>query len=261
MLTKLLFRRQKTANAAAKAPEGRRLYAVGDIHGRLDLLEGLLAQIVRDDAERDGPAGELIFLGDLIDRGPDSARVVDRLMALRAERSNVRFLLGNHEEVFLNALSGDAKALRLFSRIGGEETILSYGVSPQAYAEADYEELHRLLVEAVPATHQKFLESFENMIVAEDYVFVHAGIRPGVALADQRPADLRWIRDEFLRARAPLEKRVVHGHTISEDVVELPHRIGLDTGAYRSGILTAMGFEGEKRWILQEQGRRVAVAA
>jgi serine/threonine protein phosphatase 1 len=237
------------------------LYAIGDIHGRLDLLEGLLGQIARDDAERDGPAGELIFLGDLIDRGPDSAGVIYRLMSLRAERPNVRFLLGNHEEVFLNALSGDAKALRLFSRIGGEETILSYGVSPQAYAEADYEELHRLLAESVPAAHREFLESFENMIVAEDYVFVHAGIRPGVALVDQRPADLRWIRDEFLRARAPLEKRVVHGHTISEDVVELPHRIGLDTGAYRSGILTGMGFEGEKRWVLQEQGRRVAVAA
>jgi serine/threonine protein phosphatase 1 len=246
---------------AARAPEGRRLYAIGDIHGRLDLLEGLLSQIVRDDAERGGPMGELIFLGDLIDRGPDSAQVIDRLMALGAERPGVRFLLGNHEEVFLNALSGDAKALRLFSRIGGAETILSYGVSQQAYADADYEGLHRLLVGAVPAVHREFLESFEDMIVAGDYAFVHAGIRPGVALADQRPADLRWIRDQFLNARIAHEKRVVHGHTISEEVVELSHRIGLDTGAYRTGILTAMAFEDEKRWVLQEHGSRVAVAA
>jgi serine/threonine protein phosphatase 1 len=260
MLTKLLFRRHRASAPAARVPDGRRLYAIGDIHGRLDLLEGLLEQIFRDEAERGGP-GELIFLGDLVDRGPDSAQVIDRLMALRAERPDVRFLLGNHEEVFLDALSGDAKALRLFSRIGGEETILSYGVCPQAYAKADYDAVHRLLAEAVPAAHRQFLESFENMIVAGDYVFVHAGIRPGIALADQRPADLRWIRDEFLCARAPLEKLVVHGHTISEEIRELPHRIGLDSGAYRSGILTAMGFEGEKRWILQEQGRCVAVAA
>jgi serine/threonine protein phosphatase 1 len=237
------------------------VYAIGDIHGRLDLLEGLLGQISRDEVERGGPAGELIFLGDLVDRGPNSAQVIDRLMVLKAERPNVRFLLGNHEEVFLGALAGDPKALRLFSRIGGEETILSYGVSPQAYAQADYDELHRLLVEAVPAAHRDFLESCEDMVVAGDYVFVHAGIRPGVPLADQRPADLRWIRDEFLRARGPLEKLVVHGHTISEEIVELPHRIGIDTGAYRSGLLTAMGFEAKKRWVLQEQGGCVAVAA
>jgi serine/threonine protein phosphatase 1 len=237
------------------------VYAIGDIHGRLDLLEGLLGQISRDEAERGAPAGELIFLGDLVDRGPNSAQVIDRLMVLKAERPNVRLLLGNHEEVFLGALAGDPKALRLFSRIGGEETILSYGVSPQAYAQADYDELHRLLVEAVPAAHRDFLESCEDMVVAGDYVFVHAGIRPGVPLADQRPADLRWIRDEFLRARGPFEKLVVHGHTISEEIVELPHRIGIDTGAYRSGLLTAMGFEAKKRWILQEQGGCVAVAA
>jgi serine/threonine protein phosphatase 1 len=260
MLTKLLFRRQKTSIPAG-IPDGRRVYAIGDIHGRLDLLEGLLGQISRDEVERGGPAGELIFLGDLVDRGPNSAQVIDRLMVLKAERPNVRFLLGNHEEVFLGALAGDPKALRLFSRIGGEETILSYGVSPQAYAQADYDELHRLLVETVPAAHRDFLESCEDMVVAGDYVFVHAGIRPGVPLVDQRPADLRWIRDEFLRARGPLEKLVVHGHTISEEIVELPHRIGIDTGAYRSGLLTAMGFEAKKRWVLQEQGGCVAVAA
>lgn len=260
MLTKLLFRRPK-ASVPTSVPEGRRLYAIGDIHGRLDLLDGLLEQIFRDEAARGGPASELIFLGDLVDRGPQSAQVIDRLIALKAERPGVRILLGNHEEVFLGALAGEAKALRLFNRIGGEETILSYGVDPQAYVQADFNELHRLLVEAVPATHREFLESCEDMVVAGDYVFVHAGIRPGIALAEQRPSDLRWIREEFLRSRAPLEKRVVHGHTISEEVVELPHRVGLDTGAYRSGILTAMGFEAEKSWILQELGSRVAVAA
>lgn len=260
MLTKLLFRRQK-AVASASVPDGRRLYAIGDIHGRLDLLDGLLDQIFRDEAARGGPASELIFLGDLVDRGPESAQVIDRLIALKAERLGMRVLLGNHEEVFLRAIAGEAKALRLFSRIGGEETILSYGVSQRAYAEADYDELHQLLVEAVPAAHRAFLESCEDMVVAGDYVFVHAGIRPGVPLAEQRPSDLRWIREEFLQARASFEKRVVHGHTISEEIVELSHRIGLDTGAYRSGILSAMGFEAGKSWVLQELGSRVAVAA
>lgn len=245
----------------AAVPEGRRLYAIGDIHGRLDLLDGLLARIAVDDAARGGPRGELIFLGDLIDRGPQSAQVIDRLLALRDERPGTRFLLGNHEEVFLNVLSGDAKALRFFTRIGGAETILSYGIPAGSYDAASFAEIGEMFDAAVPQAHRDFLASFESMIVEGDYVFVHAGIRPGVALAEQRPTDLRWIREEFLRAANLGDKVVVHGHTISEEVVELPHRIGLDTGAYQFGTLTAMGFEGAARWLLQEQRVAEAVAA
>jgi serine/threonine protein phosphatase 1 len=263
MIKKLLSlsRRRSGAPAAPRVPAGQRIYAVGDIHGRFDLLEGLLNRIQEDDSLRGGQPGELIFLGDLIDRGPDSAKVVDRLMALRDERPGTRFLLGNHEEVFLSALEGDAKGLRFLIRIGGIETILSYGIARETYAAADYDELARLLVAAVPASHRLFLESFEDLIIAGDYVFVHAGIRPGVDLDEQRPSDLRWIREEFLQASAPLEKVVVHGHTIFDEVVELPHRIGLDTGAHRSGMLSAMGFEGDCRWTVQERGLRDAVAA
>lgn len=228
-----------------------RVYAVGDIHGRLDLLDALLAQIESDDAGRPTAESILIFLGDLIDRGPDSAGVVQRLMDLARHADSVRFLLGNHEEVFLKALSGDQKALPFFVRIGGKPTILSYGVSEQEYRQSDFPALLELMRARVPAAHIEFLSAFEDMIILGDYAFVHAGIRPGVQLADQSPPALRWIREEFLDHDEALEKIIVHGHTIRDEVEERICRIGIDTGAYASGKLTAMGFEGTERWILQ----------
>lgn len=262
MIAKLFSRHRKRVASATAVPEGRRIYAIGDIHGRLDLLEALLERIRCDEMMRGGSRGDLIFLGDLIDRGPDSAGVVARLIALREERPTTRFLLGNHEEVFLAALDGDVKRLRLFHRIGGRETILSYGITPEAYAEADFERLAGMVQAAVPLSHRTFLESFEDMIVEGDYVFVHAGIRPGVALDAQRPSDLRWIREEFLSGQGIPGKAVVHGHTVFDEVVDLPDRIGIDTGAFRPrGALTAMGFEGPNRWILQERCQAAAEVA
>lgn len=258
MLRKIFSRFAKASAPPVIVPDGRRLYAIGDIHGHLDLLEDLLDQIFADDALRGG-GGELIFLGDLINRGPRSADVIERLMALKIERPETRFLLGNHEEVFLKALEGDRAALRFFDRIGGTETILSYGITRTAYETADYYELAALLEAAVPPAHRAFLRTFEDMVVEGGYVFVHAGIRPGVSLEEQEPGDLRWIRDEFLRASTVRDrplipgKVIVHGHTIFDEVVEHPGRISLDTGAYRSGVLSAMGFEGAGRWILQQK--------
>jgi serine/threonine protein phosphatase 1 len=231
-------------------PAGQRIYAVGDIHGRLDLLEELLAQIDADDAARHRAQTKLLFLGDLVDRGPQSAQVVERLIRLAQHRPRTQFVLGNHEEVFLAALSGDVKALKFFNRIGGRETILSYGITEQEYRDLDYPELLELLISRVPAQHRAFLEDFEDMVVVGDYAFVHAGIRPESPLAEQKISDLRWIRDEFLGHRGPLEKIIVHGHTIAPAVEMTAHRIGLDTGAYASGKLTAMGFEDDRRWVL-----------
>lgn len=231
-------------------PEGKRIYAVGDIHGRSDLLDDLLAQIDADDAAR-GPAdSDLIFLGDLIDRGPDSAGVVERLLQLSLERPNTRFIKGNHEEILLHAIGGDIEALRLFVRIGGRETILSYGVSEREYERSDYPELLALIQAHVPQRHIDFLGGFENLIEIGDYMFVHAGIRPGVAVVDQRVSDLRWIRTTFLDHPGEHGKLVVHGHSISEDVVVRGNRIGIDTGAYDTGRLTALGLEGTDRWFL-----------
>ena len=230
-------------------PEGRRIYAVGDIHGRLDLVEQLLAMIDADDRSRGAARTELIFLGDLVDRGPDSRGVVERLMALRAERP-VRFLMGNHEEVFLRAVAGDLRALRFLIRIGGRETLLSYDISEQEYRELDYDALMTLVQERVPAAHVEFLSAFEQWIEVGDYLFVHAGLRPGVALEEQARSDLYWIRDDFLRHRESFGKMVVHGHSITEAVDERTNRIGIDTGAFASGKLTAIGLESDRRWFL-----------
>jgi serine/threonine protein phosphatase 1 len=249
MIGKLL-RRRSAPKLEGRVPEGQRLYAIGDIHGRLDLLDTLLETIEEDDARRGPAQSRIIFLGDLIDRGPSSAQVVERAMQIAAGPGDCQFLLGNHEEVFLQAMSGDLKALAFFTRIGGRETILSYGISEEEYRHADFPELLALLNERVPGAHIRFLEGFEDLIVIGDFAFVHAGVRPGQALADQRASDLRWIRREFLEHNGGLEKIIVHGHTITEDVEIRSHRIGLDTGAYSSGKLTAMGFEAGERWVL-----------
>lgn len=254
MISKLFpRRRQQSAALLASVPAHQRVYAVGDIHGRLDLWDRLLEKINADDAARGPAETHLILLGDLIDRGPQSAQTIERALEIERDRPNAHFLLGNHEEVFLKALSGDIKALAFFNRIGGRETILSYGISDQDYRESDYDELMVLVQQVVPETHIAFLKRFEDLIVIGDYAFVHAGIRPSEPLARQRASDLRWIRDEFLGHSTKFEKIVVHGHTISDNVEILNNRIGLDTGAYASGKLSAMGFENDCRWILQAE--------
>ena len=238
----------------ASVPEGQRLYAIGDIHGRDDLLELLLEKIMEDDAARHIADQQIIFLGDLIDRGLASAAVIDRAMAVATALPNTRLLMGNHEEVFLKALAGDEKAMRFFCRIGGRETILSYGMSEDGYNRLDYAELIEETNRIVPDAHRRFIESFEDMVIVGDYAFVHAGIKPEVPLDEQQPGDLRWIRDAFLDFSAPHARVIVHGHTITPAIEERSNRIGLDTGAYTSGRLSAMGFEGSKRWAIEAIG-------
>lgn len=241
-------RRHKSVDA--RVPDRQRIYAIGDIHGRLDLFESLLAAIDADDAIRGEAKTSIILLGDLVDRGPDSADVVERAMQLRNSGRRVRYLLGNHEEVFLRAARGDAKAVKFLIRIGGRATLTSYGVTGAEYDELDYEDLAALLARKVPAEHIAFLETFEDIIEIGDYVFVHAGIRPGVELVEQKPSDLRWIRDEFLNYQGTHGRVVVHGHSISEDVDRRANRIGVDTGAFATGRLSALGLEGDQCWVL-----------
>lgn len=233
-----------------RIPAGRRVYAVGDIHGRLDLLDQLLEKIASDDAGRETARTEIIFLGDLVDRGPDSAAVVERLLAFSRGPVPSRFLMGNHEEVFLRVVAGDVKSMRFFLRIGGRATVMSYGFDAAEYASLDFEALTERLIERVPESHIAFLSSFERMIEIGDYLFVHAGIRPGVDLAAQKASDLRWIRDDFLDCRDDHGKLVVHGHSITDEVDLRPNRIGIDTGAFESGRLTAIGLQGADRWFL-----------
>jgi serine/threonine protein phosphatase 1 len=235
---------------ACTLPAGRRVYAVGDIHGRRDLLDRLLELIAEDDRRRAAADMEVIFLGDLVDRGPDSRGVVQRLLEASRGPQRMRFLMGNHEEVFLRAARGDVRALRFLIRIGGRETLLSYGVTEDEYRSLDFDELTEVVGCKVPDEHLVFLSSFEDWIEVGDYLFVHAGLRPGVALADQATSDLYWIRDDFLRHGDSFGKVVVHGHSITEEVDLRPNRIGIDTGAFASGRLTAIGLEGSERWFL-----------
>lgn len=252
MLSKIFKRRGEPAAPPPSIPDGQRIYAIGDIHGRLDLLDELLAMIAADDAARAPAAATVIFLGDLVDRGPDSAGVVERLRQLAETDSRLRFLTGNHEEVFHHAVQDDGvESLKFFCRIGGRETILSYGISEAAYNAMDYPELKIALTDLVPESHLAFIAGFEDMIEIGDYLFVHAGIRPDVPLPEQRPRDLRWIREPFLSHASPHCRMIVHGHTILPDIDYQPNRIGLDTGAYASGKLTAIGLENDTRWALQ----------
>ncbi len=236
----------------ARVPDGVRIYAIGDIHGRNDLLQALLAKIDADDAQRSPADTQIVFLGDLMDRGPDSAGVIETAMALKASGKNVRFLMGNHEEVFVRACrKHDPKITRFFLRIGGEATVLSYPITRMEYMTLDMEQLSERLTSLVPQEHLEFIEGFEDQIVIGDYAFVHAGIRPGVPLSEQKVSDLRWIREEFVEQRGDLEKVVVYGHTIYDEIEERGSRIGIDTGAYASGKLTALALEGSERWYLQ----------
>ena len=250
MVLKLLRRAIEPAPPAARVPDGVRVYAIGDIHGRLDLLDDLLFRIDADDRAREAAQSQLIFLGDLIDRGPSSAGVVQRALDLQRSGRSVRFLMGNHEEVFLKALAGNLEALRFFVKIGGRSTIISYGFDEDEYAGLDFEDLLPALIERVPEDHVAFLSDFEDRIAVGDYLFVHAGIRPRVAIEDQSGGDLRWIRSEFLDFRGTHGPIVVHGHTICDEVEERSNRIGIDTGAFASGRLTSLGLEGDDRWYL-----------
>ncbi|WP_206366206.1 metallophosphoesterase family protein [Sphingomonas flavalba] len=250
MVLKRLLKRMADPQPEYAVPPGERVYAIGDIHGRRDLLDQLLDRIADDDRARGPAATTLIFLGDLIDRGPDSAGVVARVKEVATGPMRVRMLLGNHEEVFLKALGGDRQALRFLVRIGGRSTIISYGIPPAEYDGMDFDTLGARLGKQVPDEDIAFLKGFEDQIRIGDYLFVHAGIRPRVALDQQSGSDLRWIRGDFLDYRGDHGCMIVHGHTITEAVDEQPNRIGIDTGAFASDRLTALGLEGRQRWYL-----------
>ena len=246
----LLRARRRDKADAPSVPEGQRVYAVGDVHGRLDLFAPLIAAIEADDARRGPAQTTIVLLGDLIDRGPDSAAVVAAARDLAARRT-VRLIGGNHEEMLLRALA-EAEVLRPFLRHGGRETLLSYPLDPLLLATAeDYEEIRLAMVEAIPAEDIAFLAAAEAMVPIGDYLFVHAGIQPGVALADQSGRDLRWIREPFLTHGGDLGCVVVHGHTISSEPEFRRNRIGIDTGAFYSGRLTALALEGTSRWLIE----------
>ena len=239
-----------TAQPSPHGAEGYRAYAIGDIHGRLDLLDQLLAQIEADIAARRTKQNLVVFLGDLIDRGPQSAQVVERLRTWQPRDATTIFLCGNHEEVLLRVLAGERNILADWLKFGGVECLASYGLDAAGLSDLSNVEAAAAVRAVIPTEHQAFLASFSDTFRFGDYLFVHAGIRPGLGVAAQAQKDLRWIRDPFLEDRTDHGFVVVHGHTISEAVEERINRIGIDTGAYRTGVLTAMAIEGSQRWFL-----------
>lgn len=240
-------------------PIGHRVYAIGDIHGRLDLLTCLLDSISADAAvnapENLSPENiTIVFLGDCIDRGPHSSDVVNRLKVgpqSTGPLANAQWIVlrGNHEDTMLRFLE-DIKAGHSWCMNGGLETIQSYVGPLDKDTASDMSALQLLLQLNLPPTHLRFLSRLPLSFELGDYLFVHAGIRPGVRLADQSAMDLMWIRDPFLHSNADHGKIVVHGHTISQFPEIRSNRIGIDTGAYSSGCLTALVLEGADRRFL-----------
>jgi serine/threonine protein phosphatase 1 len=240
----LISRPAKSA-AAAKVPDGVRVYAIADVHGRVDLLDGMLSRIDSDLAARPVPNPVQVFLGDYIDRGPASRDVLDRLVD-RARMRGTVFLKGNHEVLALDFLT-DPTVLDEWRQYGGLVTLASYGLrSLMSGDEKERTELSHALAQALPEAHYNFLSSLALSFTCGDFFFVHAGVRPGVPLRTQNAQDLLWIRDDFLRFEGDLGKTIVHGHTpvLKPDIRS--NRINIDTAAYATGRLTCLVIEDEE---------------
>jgi serine/threonine protein phosphatase 1 len=253
MLPRILsaLRRRKSQEAGPATPGGAGLYAIGDIHGRADLLEPLLAVIRAEASER--PRTMVVALGDYVDRGPDSRGVVDQLLELAALPGiEARFLLGNHDQILLDFL-GDHSLGPYWSRVGGRETLFSFGVDPPATRKhmERWRQARDAFAENLTPRRLGFFQDLGLSFTWGDYFFAHAGAQPGTPLEAQTKQDLLWIRKPFLEDEGRFEKIVVHGHTPEAEVYADQRRIGLDTGAYMTGVLTACRFEGAERRLYQ----------
>jgi len=237
---------------APRVPQGMRVYAVGDIHGRADLLADMTQRIAADCAAAPPVRRNvLVFVGDYVDRGADSSGVIDQLLRLRANPDYETHLLkGNHEVMFLDFLD-DPAAFFQWAANGGVPTLASYDIDVDAMRDQLPAVLRDTAVSAIPDTHLELLRGLESMVVIGDYLFAHAGIRPGVPIEAQAEQDLIWIREPFLDYDADLGKLVVHGHTPVPEPDIRSNRVNIDTLAWRNGTLTALVLEGDSRRFLQ----------
>lgn len=226
----------------APAPdETHRIYAVGDIHGRADLLDVLLEKIVSD-ASSTPATQSLVFVGDYIDRGPNSRGVIERLLD-PPEGFEMHYLRGNHDQALLDFLENPS-SYRTWRRFGADETLLSYDVEPPVDNGAAALLARDDFAEKLPASHLRFLQDLQPFVQIGSYHFVHAGVRPGLPLEDQSLEDMMWIREEFLDCEEDFGKVVVHGHTPGDSPVCRFNRIGIDTGAFATNCLTAVVLDG-----------------
>jgi len=234
------------------APSGQRLYAVGDVHGCVTLLDGLLARIEQDNRERQTADVTLILLGDLIDRGPASRDVVSRIRTGVSWARTIA-LMGNHEALMLDSLDGKRIELESWLRFGGRETLESWGVPRATLDQGTLSDIICAAQAAVSAEERGWLGRMRHNLRIGDYFFVHAGVKPGIPLDRQTADDCLWIRDEFLKSSRKHGAVIVHGHSIRKEVETRFNRIGLDTGAYLTGRLTAVGIEGSDHWFMSTQ--------
>jgi serine/threonine protein phosphatase 1 len=236
-------------------PEGQRVYAIGDIHGRDDLLRKLLGII---ESHRAGYSGKVsyVFLGDYVDRGMQSKQVIDTLMGYDYAGAEAIFLRGNHEQVMLDILVEPMMA-KGWLAFGGLETLLSYRIPTKGIPtkEEDFIRLSQQMERQIPARHLEFMRDTRISWELGDCLFVHAGVHPDYPLDEQQERDLLWIKEEFIDSPRKYEKLIVHGHYIEDEPALLSHRVGLDTGAYVSECLSCGVFEGDQVTLLDTQGR------
>jgi serine/threonine protein phosphatase 1 len=240
--------------------DGVRIYAIGDVHGCFNLLGDLIQRIEEDSSGRDAATSKIIILGDMVDRGPRSADVCRLLYTMR-DRDEVICLKGNHEQTMLDVLDGNLDALRFWLSFGGVATLASWGVDTDlikrsVLGESQQRDMVKMFRELVPTEISDWLASLPLYHLEDDYLFVHAGIKPGVALESQTEDDLLWIREPFLSSWRQHPAFVVHGHSESDMVSLNSNRVGIDTAAYRTGRLTALGIEKDQRWTLNTLDQR-----
>jgi serine/threonine protein phosphatase 1 len=248
-----LFKRVRASPTPAK---GERLYAIGDLHGRLDLFRILIKQLEADVAARGNMPSRIILLGDLIDRGPysrDLLELIRRMQVQNADRFVV--LCGNHEEMLLASADGNASAQRLWLDNGGDATLRSYGIDQAEFLSLTSEQRGGVLSRVVGAETLTWLAALPVHFRSGGYFFCHAGIRPGISLDKQRREDLLWIREDFVSSNRRHGVVVVHGHSETADVEIKVNRINVDTAAYRTGQLTAVGMQGPYRWFISTTRR------
>jgi serine/threonine protein phosphatase 1 len=229
---------------------GLRIYAIGDIHGRLDLLNEMLARIDADIAARPTARPVYVFLGDYIDRGPRSRETIDRLIEHGVANESI-FLKGNHELIAIKCLS-DRSLFDQWLRLGGLQTLVSYGIPPDGLTKGkQIAELQWAFHSALPQAHFRFFRDLVNSFTCGDFFFAHAGARPNVELSQQKESDLLWIREEFLSSDFDFGKIIVHGHTPSDEIDVGPNRINIDTGAFATGRLSCLVIESEALSVIE----------
>lgn len=236
------FTRPRAPVPKPQLPEGVRIYAISDIHGCAHLLQPML-RVIDADVARSRPRYAIeVFMGDYIDRGPDTCSTLDILVE-RSRRGNAVFLKGNHEAFLVNVFE-DPSLFKDWIAVGGTQTLMSYGLAPPDLRRDEPASILRDLIRAMPPKHLEFLDNLRLSFSCGDFFFVHAGVRPGVPLAEQTERDLLWIREEFLRSDEQFDKYIVHGHTPVRSAEFRANRVNIDTGAYATGNLTLMSIQG-----------------